>query len=68
MFDQTDAQLEQGATPENNSNENNNNMASLLEQEGLGIDFPTAGKFGMVLSPASTRDRSWSAWVPSRKA
>ena len=36
MFDQNDAQpLEQGTTPENNSNENNNNMASLLEQEGL---------------------------------
>jgi small subunit ribosomal protein S1 len=43
MIDQTDAQLEQGTTPENN-NENNMNMASLLEQEGAGIDMPTAGE------------------------
>ena len=53
MFDQNDAQqLEQGATPENNSNENNNNMASLLEQEGLGIDFPIAGEIrhGVIAS------------------
>ena len=52
MFDQNDAKLEQGATPETNSNENNNNMASLLEQEGLGIDFPKAGEIrhGVVAS------------------
>jgi small subunit ribosomal protein S1 len=52
MFDQNDTQLGQGTTPENNSNENNNNMASLLEQEGLGIDFPTAGEIrhGVVAS------------------
>ena len=52
MFDQNDPQLGQGATPENNSNENNNNMASLLEQEGLGIDFPTAGEIrhGVIAS------------------
>jgi small subunit ribosomal protein S1 len=52
MFDQNDAKLEQGTTPETNSNENNNNMASLLEQEGLGIDFPKAGEIrhGVVAS------------------
>lgn len=50
-MDQNDAQLEQGATPENNQVENNN-MASLLEQEGLGIDFPQQGEIrnGMIAS------------------
>jgi small subunit ribosomal protein S1 len=44
-----DAQLEQGAVPENHAE---NNMASLLEQEGLGIDFPTAGEIrnGVIAS------------------
>lgn len=51
-MEQNDAQLEQGATPENNQNENHNNMASLLEQEGLGIDFPQQGEIrdGMIAS------------------
>jgi small subunit ribosomal protein S1 len=33
----------QGEQPENNTNDSNN-MASLLEKEGLGIDFPTQGE------------------------
>jgi len=50
-MDQNDAQFEQGVTPENNT-ENSNNMASLLEQEGLGIEFPKQGEIrtGMVAS------------------
>jgi small subunit ribosomal protein S1 len=50
-MDQNDAQFEQGVTPENNT-ENGNNMASLLEQEGLGIEFPKQGEIrtGMVAS------------------
>ena len=50
-MDQNDAQLEQGATPENNQAENHN-MASLLEQEGLGIDFPQQGEIrkGVIAS------------------
>ena len=41
-MDQNDAQLEQGMTPETNDNsaEGSNNMASLLENEGLTLDFP----------------------------
>ena len=46
-MDQNDTQLEQGETPENNQVENHN-MASLLEQEGLGSASwprePDAGK------------------------
>lgn len=41
------------STPnENQNNSNNNNMASLLESEGLGIDFPKAGeiKTGTIAS------------------
>jgi len=51
-MDQTDAQLEQGNMPENSNNENHNNMASLLEAEGLGIDFPRQGEIrhGVVAS------------------
>ncbi|MDR3575671.1 MAG: S1 RNA-binding domain-containing protein [Anaerolineaceae bacterium] len=51
-MDQNDAQLEQGATPENNSNNENHNMASLLEQEGLGIEFPRQGEIrhGVIAS------------------
>lgn len=41
-MDTNDAQLENGVNPENNSAENN--MASLLEAEGLAIDFPTQGE------------------------
>jgi small subunit ribosomal protein S1 len=50
-MDQNEAHSEQGVTPENNT-ENNNNMASLLAQEGLGIDFPKQGEIrtGMVAS------------------
>ncbi len=53
-MDQQDNQLEQGATPENNNQDNheNHDMASLLEQEGTGIDFPTAGEIrsGVIAS------------------
>jgi small subunit ribosomal protein S1 len=50
-MDQNDAQLEQGAMPENDNPENHN-MASLLEKEGLGIDFPRQGEIrnGVVAS------------------
>ncbi|HEX9013191.1 MAG TPA: S1 RNA-binding domain-containing protein [Anaerolineaceae bacterium] len=50
-MDHNDAQLEQGGTPENNQVENHN-MASLLEQEGLGIDFPQQGEIrqGVIAS------------------
>jgi small subunit ribosomal protein S1 len=48
-MDQNDAHNEQGETPENNTD---NNMASLLAQEGLGVDFPKQGEIrtGMVAS------------------
>jgi len=56
-MEQNASQLEQGAKPENQSNENqanenHNNMASLLEQEGLGIDFPHQGEIrtGVIAS------------------
>jgi small subunit ribosomal protein S1 len=50
-MDQNEAHFEQGVTPENNT-ENGNNMASLLAEEGLGIDFPKQGEIrtGMVAS------------------
>ncbi len=50
-MDQNDAQLEQGAMPENNQVENHD-MASLLAEEGPGIDFPQQGEIrnGMVAS------------------
>ena len=45
----------QEMTPENQSNVDNANMASLLEQEGLGIDFPQQGEIrdgvGASISP-----------------
>ena len=49
-MDTNDAQLENGENPENNSAENN--MASLLEAEGLAIDFPTQGEIrqGVIAS------------------
>ena len=57
-MDQNDAQLEQGMaaeSPENNA-ENQNSMASLLEKEGLGMDFPQSGEIrtGVIasISPA----------------
>jgi len=53
-MDQKDAQLEQGMAAESpeNSAENHNNMASLLEKEGLGLDFPQQGEIrtGVVAS------------------
>ncbi len=49
-MDQNESQNGIGVNPENNQNENN--MASLLEKEGLGIDFPTQGEIrkGVVAS------------------
>lgn len=39
------APIEQERKPENSQNDSNaNNMATLLEQEGVGIDFPKAGE------------------------
>jgi small subunit ribosomal protein S1 len=53
-MDQNDAQLEQGMTPDNqeNNTEGSNNMASLLESEGLSLDFPQQGetRTGVVAS------------------
>ncbi|MBE0696198.1 MAG: 30S ribosomal protein S1, partial [Anaerolineaceae bacterium] len=57
-MDQNDAQFEQGVTPENTENnaEGSNNMASLLENEGLSLDFPQQGetRTGVIasISPA----------------
>jgi small subunit ribosomal protein S1 len=50
-MDQNDAQLEQESKPEANQAENNN-MEALLEQEGLGIDFPVQGEIrtGVIAS------------------
>ncbi len=52
MVDQNDAQLEQGAMPENHQVDNQNDMASLLDQEGPGIEFPKAGEIrnGVIAS------------------
>ena len=49
-MDQNDAQLEQGAAPENDQVESN--FASLLEQEESNIDFPKQGEIrtGMIAS------------------
>ena len=41
-------------------------MEELLDSNFM-IDFPKAGKFVMVLSPASPRAKSWSALVPNPK-
>jgi small subunit ribosomal protein S1 len=53
-MDQKDAPLEQGMAAESpdSSAENHNNMASLLEKEGLGLDFPQQGEIrtGVVAS------------------
>ncbi len=50
-MDTNDAQNDMGLAPENNSNDMNN-MASLLENEDLGIEFPTQGEIrkGVVAS------------------
>ena len=49
-MDQNVTQNGTGANTDNNQNDNN--MASLLEKEGLGIDFPTQGEIrkGVVAS------------------
>jgi small subunit ribosomal protein S1 len=54
-MEQNDAQIEQGVAPENsheNSQTIDNNMEMLLEQEGLGIDFPQQGEIrtGVIAS------------------
>ena len=48
-MEQNDAPIEQGTMPEVHEEEN---MAALLEQEGLGIDFPTRGEIrdGIIAS------------------
>lgn len=50
-MDNQDANLEKGLTPENTQNENDE-MASLLESEGAGIEFPVQGEIrnGMIAS------------------
>jgi small subunit ribosomal protein S1 len=50
-MDQNEANQETGFNPENNQVDNNN-MASLLESEGLAIDFPNQGEIrkGVVAS------------------
>ena len=49
-MDQNVTQNGAGVTPDNTQNDNN--MASLLEKEGLGIDFPTQGEIrtGVIAS------------------
>jgi len=49
-MDQNVIQNGEGTNPETTQNENN--MASLLEKEGLGIDFPTQGEIrtGVIAS------------------
>jgi small subunit ribosomal protein S1 len=58
-MDQNDAQIEQGITPENTENnaESHNNMASLLENEGLSLDFPQQGetRTGVIASISSSQ-------------
>ena len=51
-MDLSNTQLEPGATPEFNQIENHANMASLLEQEGLGLEFPCSGEIrqGVIAS------------------
>ncbi len=51
-MDQNNHQLEQGATPENTQTTENHNMQTLLDQEGLGIDFPAQGEIrtGVIAS------------------
>ena len=58
-MDQNEARFEQGETPENTDNtaEGNNNMASLLENEGLTLDFPQQGetRTGVIASIAPSQ-------------
>lgn len=51
-MDQNAAQLEQGENLENNQSPESHNMESLLQQEGLGIDFPSQGEIrtGVIAS------------------
>lgn len=60
-MEQNDALLGQGAAPESNApadgNSNHTNMESLLNEEGLTLDFPQAGEIrtGMVASVSPTQ-------------
>lgn len=60
-MDQNEAQLGQGVTPESNkpaeSTNNNANMETLLNQEGLALDFPQSGEIrgGVVASISPTQ-------------
>jgi small subunit ribosomal protein S1 len=60
-MDQNDALLGQGAVPESNQpaehNNNNINMETLLNQEGLALDFPQPGEIrkGVVASISPTQ-------------
>ena len=65
-MDTNDAQLENGENPENNSAENN--MASLLEAEGLAIDFPTQGEIRQGVIASMTPDKYLLALERSPKA
>lgn len=51
-MDHSEANLEQGEVPENNQNVENNNMESLLAEEGLGLTLPSSGDIltGVVAS------------------
>ncbi|NPV85512.1 MAG: S1 RNA-binding domain-containing protein [Anaerolineae bacterium] len=51
-MDQNDARQNQEAKPEEDLNLDSNNMASLLEREGIDIDFPKAGEIrkGVIAS------------------
>ena len=60
-MEQNDALLGQGAAPESNmpsdANNNQNNMESLLNQEGMTLDFPQAGEIrdGVIASLSPTQ-------------
>jgi small subunit ribosomal protein S1 len=60
-MEQTNAQLGQGAVPESNpsaeSTNNNTNMETLLNQEGMTLDFPQAGEIrtGVIASISATQ-------------
>ncbi len=54
-MDQQDTQNNPGVTPE--VNESHDNMDSLLEQEGLGIDFPQAGEIRKGVIASITKER-----------
>ncbi len=51
-MDQNNAHLGQGAKSENNQTTENHNMQTLLDQEGIGIDFPSQGEIreGVIAS------------------